>query len=184
MELAVIPTNDLTGSHLQRLATTLGGTLLERYEGGIVIDDTRTVRFAGPGRTFGCATWAHAQQKLLVRLSWHDVDEALSVLQCVVQAFEARPCVIINRGALGLGISTPTASDSADDLDDYYGFPYSQLRAKHSQPSLQWPHDDDERKLECWRCGALRPSWRFHYPAHTWGPLATALHSLSLGARG
>ena len=161
----------------------LNGTLMERYDGGVILGDGKTVRLGGPGRTPGSATWAHAQQKLVVRLSWHDVSDALGILQCVVRAFEARPCVIANRGALGFGSGKPTAFDTGADLDDYYGFAFSSARDRHSQPSFRWPHEGDERKLECWRCGAFRPAWRFNYPRREWGALATALHSISNGRR-
>lgn len=84
-----------------------------------------------------------------------------ALLSAITTAFDARPSVIVNRGSLKMGPLAPQATDSAEDVNDFWGFDVAAAMQAYTVPDDRWPEADDERLFECWRCAGFRPAWHF-----------------------
>ena len=199
-ELCVTPKRDLVLSDLKNLAVALGGTLLQRVEGGIDLSAHRNIRFCGCGAAnahrWGVSfmtkngvsfdsgddsdAWAkprEAYDRLVVKFCCQDkdaepfdTDEASKILKTVAAVFDATPCVIRNRSVLGTGAGKPLPEDPPADWNDFYQFDYAEAIRLYTFPHPSFPDVVEERCFECWQCHDRKPAWYFNYGEDKWGP--------------
>ena len=177
---------------MKKLAAALGGTLLQRVEGGIELSAHHNIRFCGCGAAnahrWGVSfmtkdgvsfdsgddsdAWAKPREPydhLVVKFFCQDddakpflPDEAAAILKTVAAVFDATPCVIHNRGELGTAPVSPSGRP-AGGLERLYQFDYEEAIRLYTFPHPSFPDVVEERCFECWQCHIRKPAWGFNY---------------------
>jgi hypothetical protein len=177
--LGIILQRDVLANELALVATSLGAPLLG-YDNGIILTQGghRDVRIRGmdvPKRKADGSdgVWLVHQPGIPeypIELDFRcrganavpfTVSELQRVLDVVCAQFGAEPAVVLNRHALG-GVHGPTSTDTAADINIFYGFDVAQAVDRFTLPSTAWPDDEEERVFTCWRCSRQEPAAEFH----------------------
>jgi hypothetical protein len=90
------------------------------------------------------------------------VGELRQVLDASCAHFGTRPTVIKNRPVLDSGPIGPIPSDTAFDVNVFYGFDVASAIQKHTTPSPHDPDDETERSFLCWRCKVPKPASEYY----------------------
>ena len=185
VELYIILTRNVTVGDLMRVAAAIKRPLLQRVEGGIDLThggegEFRDLRFqhcgyegcvdytnpdaiflgAGPGVTQWLPTGLRFEARSATALPFA-LDEVLPIMDAVCAQFDARPALVKNRRELKIGSPLPTAADTTESVNDFYGYDVAKAIETFSMERAEYPGIVNERLFVCWRCQNMYPNWSF-----------------------